>query len=119
MAKDAVTMIKPEQVFLAVKPIDMRWGMERLAIHVQHHLNCSPSDGRVYAFTNQQRSRLKLLVWDGNGIWLCQRRLHKGVFVWPTQADALAMLSADGWQYLISGIDWQRIDAKLPSHWRV
>ena len=45
-------MIRPEQVFLAVEPVDMRWGMERLSCHVQHHLGHPPSEGSTWAFVS-------------------------------------------------------------------
>ncbi|MDH0342434.1 IS66 family insertion sequence element accessory protein TnpB [Chromobacterium haemolyticum] len=75
-------MIRPEQVFLAVAPLDMRWGVERLSQHVQQLVGRSPCDGTAYAFTNRDRIRLKLLIWDDIGVWLCQRRLHAGRFRW-------------------------------------
>ncbi|GHD76589.1 hypothetical protein GCM10011419_16170 [Vogesella fluminis] len=80
-------MIRPEQVFLAVEPLDMRWGAERLSQHVQQLVGRSPCDGTAYAFTNRDRTRLKLLIWDGTGVWLCQRRLHAGRFRWPAPGD--------------------------------
>ena len=66
-------MIHPERVYLAVEPVDMRWGIERLSCHIQHAIGRMPCDGSAYAFTNRQRSRLKLLIWDATGVWLCQR----------------------------------------------
>ncbi|WP_290677181.1 IS66 family insertion sequence element accessory protein TnpB [Halothiobacillus sp. 15-55-196] len=73
-------MISPEQVFLIVEPVDMRWGTDRLSQQVQSQLHRPPCDGTAYGFTNRARSRLKLLIWDGTGVWLCQRRLHRGHF---------------------------------------
>jgi len=69
-------MISPAQVYLAIEPVDMRWGIKRLSCHVQHAIGRSPCEGSAYAFTNRQRSRLKLLIRDATGVWLCQRRLH-------------------------------------------
>lgn len=112
-------MIRPEQVFLAVDPLDMRWGIERLSCHVLHVLGRSPSDGTAYAFTNRDRSRLKLLVWDGNGVWLCHRRLHSGRFSWPKPGDRICTLSAEQWKWLVTGVDWQRLDAPPPGNWQV
>jgi transposase len=79
----------------------------------------SPCDGTAYAFTNRRRNRLKLLIWDGNGVWLAQRRLHKGSFTWPTDGQAVFSLSREEWQWLISGVDWQRFAPPVPAHWRV
>ena len=110
-------MIQPEQFYLAVEPVDMRWGIERRSCHVQHAIGLTPCDGSAYAFTNRQRSRLKLLVWDATGVWLCQRRLHKGQFHWPKAGDSVCRLSAQTWQWLITGIEWQRLEAVQPAHW--
>jgi len=110
-------MIQPEQVYLAIEPIDMRWGIERLSCHVQHAIGKTPCDGRAYAFTNRQRSRIKLLIWDATGVWLCQRRLHRGLFHWPQAGDTVCTLSAQTWKWLITGIEWQRLEAVQPTHW--
>ena len=70
----------PNQVWLVVEPIDMRAGIDGLSQRIQNTLGRSPCDGSAYAFRNRRRNRLKLLVWDGTGVWLCHRRLHQGHF---------------------------------------
>ena len=76
-------MIETGQIWLVWEPVDMRAGIDRLSGWIQESWGRSPCDGTAYAFRNRQGTRMKLLVWDGNGIWLCQRRLHRGKFVWP------------------------------------
>ena len=110
-------MISPGQVYLAIEPVDMRWGIERLSCHVQHAIGRSPCEGSAYAFTNRQRSRLKLLIWDATGVWLCQRRLHQGLFHWPQTGETVCILSANAWQWLVAGVEWQRLQAAQPAHW--
>jgi transposase len=112
-------MIQPEQVFLLVTPVDMRWSIERLSLLVQQTLGRSPCDGTAYGFTNRTYSRLKLLIWDGNGVWLCQRRLHTGRFHWPTQGALTFTMPKEQWHWLVNGVDWQRLRATPPSHWQV
>lgn len=112
-------MIQPEQVFLLVAPVDMRWSIERLSLLVQQTLGRSPCDGTAYGFTNRSHSRLKLLIWDGNGVWLCQRRLHSGRFHWPTLGEATFTMPREQWHWLINGVDWQRLCATPPRHWQV
>ena len=114
-----VAMIQPEQVFLLVTPVDMRWSIERLSLLVQQTQGRSPCDGTAYGFTNRTYSRLKLLIWDGNGVWLCQRRLHTGRFHWPTLDEATCTMPREQWHWLVSGVDWQRLCATPPSHWQV
>ena len=112
-------MIRPEQVFLLVDPVDMRWGMQRLSLQVQQILGWSPCDGTAYGFTNRTRSRLKLLLWDGNGVWLCHRRLHQGHFHWPEAGDLSYPMPAEQWRWLIAGVAWRRLCAQPPAHWNV
>jgi transposase len=112
-------MPQPSQVWLVVEPLDMRAGTDSLSLRIQNTLGRSPCDGTAYAFRNRRQNRVKLLVWDGTGVWLCQRRLHKGHFTWPTAEATVCRLSATQWQWLVSGVDWQRLDAAAPAHWRV
>ena len=51
-------MIRPEQVWLAVDPVDMRWGADRLSLLVQNMAGRSPCDGTAYGFTNRNQTRL-------------------------------------------------------------
>jgi transposase len=112
-------MIRPEHVWLAIEPVDMRGGIDSLSQHIQNLLGKSPCDGSAYAFRNRRATRLKLLIWDGTGVWLCQRRLHRGCFIWPTAESGTTRLSAQQWNWLITGVEWQRLDAPPPVHWRV
>jgi len=109
----------PTQVWLVVEAIDMRAGIDGLSVRIQNTLGRSPCDGSAYAFANRRRNRIRLLVWDGTGVWLCHRRLHQGGFIWPSAHTPLVTLSAAQWQWLIRGVDWQRLEASAPAHWRV
>lgn len=99
----------PAQIWCAVEAVDMRMGMDGLSLRVQQALGRPPCDGSAYAFRNRRGNRLKLLVWDSTGVWLCQRRLHKGSFVWPKDGDAVCPLSQTQWDWLIAGVDWTRL----------
>lgn len=112
-------MPTPSQVWLVVEPTDMRVGIDGLSQRIQNTLGRSPCDGSAYAFRNRRATRLKLLVWDGTGVWLCQRRLHRGHFIWPSVDTPVCTLTATQWQWLITGVDWQRLDAAPAAHWRV
>jgi len=109
----------PERIWLAVEAVDMRLGIDGLSARIQASLGRSPCDGTAYAFTNRRRSRLKLLVWDGTGVWLSQRRLHRGYFTWPSASDPVFALTAAQWRWLTAGVDWQRRDAPAPANWQV
>jgi transposase len=109
----------PAQIWLAVEPVDLRRGIDGLSSIVQQALGHAPCAGSAFVFRNRAGNRLKLLLWDGNGVWLCQRRLHRGHFVWPRAHDACFSITAAQWQWLITGVDWQRLSASPPAHWQV
>jgi transposase len=112
-------LISPAEVYLAVEPVDFRMGMDGLSLRVQQSLGKPPCDGSAYAFHNKSGNRIKLLVWDGTGVWLALRRLHKGRFVWPRSGDELFTLKQADWNWLITGVDWQRLSAVPSAQWRV
>lgn len=112
-------MIRPDQIWLVVEAVDMRGGIDGLSQRIQNLLGRSPCDGSAYAFRNRRGTRLKLLIWDGTGVWLCHRRLHQGKFVWPRADATTVTLTVRQWSWLITGVDWQRLDAPQPTHWRV
>jgi transposase len=109
----------PQHVWLAIEPVDMRLGVEGLSLRVQESLGKAPCDGSAYAFCNKRGNRLKLLVWDGAGVWLAQRRLHRGRFTWPQAGEAVCTFGAEQWRWLTTGVDWQRLSAPAPSRWKL
>lgn len=107
----------PPQIWCAIEAVDMRAGIDGLSLRVQQALGKSPCDGSAYAFRNRRNNRLKLLVWDSTGVWLCQRRLHRGSFVWPQVGDAVCTLTTAQWNWLIAGVDWQRLGGQEVRNW--
>ncbi len=65
----------------------------------------------AYLFTNRGANRMKVIVHDGFGVWLCSRRLHKGSFNWGKSADlgSSVTLSTEQFNALIVGLPWQRL----------
>lgn len=112
-------MIRSGKIWLVWGPVDMRAGVDRLSAWVQDSLGRSPCDGSAFVFRNRRGTRLKLLLWDGNGVWLCQRRLHQGGFVWPATGESVHTLSYEQWQWLIAGVDWSRLNARPNPCWQV
>ena len=85
----------------------MRKGFEGLYGLVRDRLSCDPLSGHVFVFSNAQRNRLKLLFWDGSGLWVCAKRLEKGRFRWPEVDEAASKitLSHEELMLLLGGID--------------
>lgn len=79
------------KVLVAVKPVDFRKGIDGLAAVCKTLLEQDPFAGTVFVFRNRRATAIKVLVYDGQGFWLCQKRLSEGRFRWwPTLADASA-----------------------------
>jgi len=90
------------RVFLAVGAADFRRGIDGLAALCRQRLGENPMDGAIFVFRNRRGTSLKLLCYDGQGFWLCQRRLSQGrLRWWPTSAQASARLSARELQILL------------------
>ena len=66
----------PGSIWLAVERVDMRRGIDGLSMLVQESLAHAPCAGSAFVFCNRAGNRIKVLLWDGTGVWLCQRRLH-------------------------------------------
>lgn len=66
------------RIYLAVGATDMRKRFEGLYGLVRDRLECEPLSGHVFLFCNAQRNRLKLILWDGSGLWVCAKKLSKG-----------------------------------------
>lgn len=71
------------KIYVAVEAVDMRKGFEGLYGLVRDQLRADPLSGHLFLFSNRTRTRLKALVWDGSGLWVCAKRLEKGRFRWP------------------------------------
>jgi len=93
------------KVFVALSPVDMRKSFNGLYALVQTLLQENPLSGHLFLFTNRLRNRVKLLVWDGSGIWVCAKRLERGSFGWPTGEGASLCLRPEELQLLLHGIE--------------
>jgi transposase len=95
------------RIYVAAGATDMRKHFDGLYGLVRDHLGCIPESGHVFLFTNARRNRLKLVVYDGSGLWVCSKRLDKGCFRWP-DADSTVkkvVLSHEELTLLLGGID--------------
>jgi hypothetical protein len=114
------------RILVAIEPVDFRCGIDGLAQLCRSILTSDPMDGTLFIFRSRAAKAIKLLVYDGQGFWLCQKRLSSGRFrYWPTSADtAVGSLLAHEFQTLIWGGDpslaqaapmWRRVDG-VPKH---
>jgi len=95
------------KIYLAAGATDMRKGFDGLYALVRNRLELEPLSGHVFLFSNAQRNRMKLIYWDGSGLWVCAKRLERGRFRWP-RAEAgqtKIVLSHEEMAMLVGGID--------------
>lgn len=102
-------MIRIDAVWLAVEPLDMRAGTDTALARVikvfgearAHH---------AYLFANRRANRMKVLVHDGFGIWLCARRLHQGGFTWADSSRAPRLeITTEQLRALTIELPWHRV----------
>jgi transposase len=95
------------RIYVAAGATDMRKHFDGLYGLVRDHLGCTPESGHVFLFTNARRNRLKLVVYDGSGLWVCSKRLDKGCFRWPAADSTVKkiLLSHEELALLLGGID--------------
>lgn len=106
-------------IYVALAPIDCRKGIDGLASSCRQVLNKDPFSGVLFLFRNQSSTCLKALMYDGQGFWLCSKRLSKGKFSWwpsSTGQDVCISLEAHELQTLL----WNGnpIQAHFSERWR-
>jgi transposase len=93
------------RVLVATVPVDLRGSFNRLYSVVVEQLKDDPLSGRLFVFTNRRRNRLKVLYWDGSGLWVCAKRLERGRFTWPVSDQAQVSLRGEEFSALIHGLE--------------
>ena len=105
-------MIRIDAAWFALEPMDMRAGVDTALARVisvfgearAHH---------AYLFVNKRANRMKMLVHDGFGLWLCARRLYEGAFIRASMRQERGMpLSHEQLQALVVGLPWERLDER-------
>lgn len=104
------------KVYLASRPVSMRYGFDGLRAKVATVLQADPFSGHLFLFRSKRADYLKILYWDGSGSCLFAKRLERGRFVWPPIVDGCLVLSPAQLALLIEAIDWRRtVPPPLPA----
>lgn len=103
------------RILVATVAVDFRKGIDGLLKLCRTMLAADPFSGAVFVFTNKSRQALRVLVYDGQGFWLCHKRLSEGKFIWP-EGDAGITLCAQQLQMLLWNTDPFQI--KIPAFWK-
>lgn len=103
-------MIRIDAVWLALGASDLRGGIDKLLALVVNGFALGAQAHHAYVFANRRADRLKVLVYDGSGLWLCTRRLQQGGFAWPNDTSTGSMaLTREQLDWLVAGLPWQRL----------
>jgi transposase len=100
------------RVFLRPGVTDMRKGYDGLFSLTRQGLGLDPRSGHLFLFCNRGRNRLKILFWDGSGLWICAKRLERGRFSWPASGEATVELSSGQLTLLLDGIELRQAQPK-------
>jgi len=93
------------KVYLAAGTTDMRKSFNGLYALVVGTLAADPLSGHLFVFCNRRRDRIKVLCFDGSGLWVCAKRLEKGTFHWPEGGDGAVELTQTQLNLLLGGLD--------------
>jgi transposase len=105
------------RLLLAVEPADFRSGIDGIAALCRLTLQADPFTGTVFVFSNKRRTSVKILIYDGTGFWLAQKRFSKGTLKWwPSCSAEAATITARELQLLLHQGDPSQ--AKFAEEWR-
>jgi transposase len=97
------------RVLVWSSPVDFRKGMDGLSAYVQLTLEADPFAGDLFVFRSRRADRVKVLLYDGTGLCLYQKRLERGRFRWPLMTDGVVRLSAAQMAALLEGLEWSKL----------
>lgn len=106
------TLSTATRVYLYAGATDMRKSFNGLVALVENKLKEDPLSGHLFVFCNHQKNRLKVLFWDGSGLWVCAKRLERGRFDWPASGSESAALSLQELTWLLEGMSMSEAKKK-------
>ncbi|HLJ25444.1 MAG TPA: IS66 family insertion sequence element accessory protein TnpB [Candidatus Angelobacter sp.] len=113
---DVIQITPQMRILVAIEAVDGRKGIDSLARLCQERLAADPFSGCLFLFRSRAGTSIRILVYDGQGFWLAQKRLSKGRFVWwPSGNEPTRVLQAHQAQMLLAA---GNPDAKAAPVWR-
>ena len=103
------------QMFVALEPVDMRYGFERLAGLVRERIGYEARSGALFIFVGKRRETVKILFWDGSGMCLFYKKLARGVFILPDAAtEGITHVEVDDvtFEALLDGVETPKTAAR-------
>ena len=83
------------RILVAVEPVDFRKGIDGLRGVCRQFFKLDPIEGYIFVFCNRRKTAIKILIYDGQGFWLCHKRLSTGRFGWWPSAPS----ARRGWRW--------------------
>jgi transposase len=107
------------EIYLCMKPVDFRKGINGLAALVESELERDLFTGQLFVFTNRSRDKVKILYWDKSGFCLWLKRLEKARFQWPTFLGAERVtITGQQLNWLLDGIDLRYVQPHQTLHYK-
>ena len=97
------------RVWLAVSPLDMRKGFDRLAEHVRTILAMDPLSGHLFVFRSRGGQRVKILWWDRDGLAIYYKRIEKGTFQFPASSEKALAIDSAALVRLLNGLTLEAV----------
>lgn len=112
------------RILVCMQPVDFRKGIDGMAAVCRNHLKQDPHQGTLFLFRNRAKCTIRILMYDGQGFWLCTKRLSKGKFQWwPESSLNSATITSWNLQTLLGngnpslaafGEDWRKLEHSIP-----
>ncbi|MBI1205809.1 MAG: IS66 family insertion sequence element accessory protein TnpB [Azospirillum sp.] len=96
------------RILVASEPVDFRKGLDGMVALVERHLCCDPFGGDLFVFRSKRADRVKIVAWDGTGLFLFYKRLEQGRCLWPPLRQGTMVLTTAQLAMLLEGLDWLR-----------
>lgn len=112
-----LSLDRGQRIFLAAGPTDMRKAFDGLSGLVRAELGRNPLSGELFVFCNAARNRLKILLFEGAGLWVLAKRLERGTFAWPSSPPGgrRIELTPEELALLLGGLDAREL---RPRRWK-
>jgi transposase len=108
------------RILVCMQPVDFRKGIDGIAAVCRNHIGEDPHSGTLFLFRNRSKCTIRILTYDGQGFWLCSKRLSKGKFHWwPENGSTSACIQSWDLQTLLGNgdpsmaafaKDWRKIE---------
>lgn len=113
-----IQIVPQVKIYVAVEPVDFRRGIDGLAFLCKSILQQDPFSGSLFLFTNRSRKSIKILVYDGQGFWLCLKRLSRGKINWWPKRKGNAAISLKPAELQVLIYNGNPENTNLQSEWR-